>query len=272
MKADLHSHSYYSDGEFSPKRLIEMAKTAKLDLFSLTDHDCVTGVKEAKEYGRELSVNVISGIELSSTYGGTVHILGYGIDENNTNLNQKILEIKEKREFRNREILRKLSQNGVEISYDSLSKAGEGKTIGRRLIAELMIQKGYISTIQQAFDLYLADGKSCYVKFIRLTPYDAIDIIIKANGIPVLAHPSQIKMDDNSKFSFITSLKEAGLVGIESYYYTHSSYEIKYYEEIANKLDLISTAGSDYHGLSRNSFIGEVPREIDDRFIKLINK
>lgn len=270
MKVDLHTHSFYSDGENSPEELVAMAKKAGLEAYALTDHDTVKGVDEAISWGKKMGVNVISGIELSSIKNGDVHIIGLGIDTHSKELNEKVVEIQKKREVRNRAILNKLSEYNIVIDYDDLLKAGVGKVIGRSLISQLMIRKGYVKSISEAFDNYLGNGKSCYVPLIRLTPEDAIDIILKAKGYPVLAHPSKLMMSESDRYEFIKHLSEIGLLGIESYYYAHSLKEVAYFESIANAFGLFSTAGSDFHGKIRNTEIGVVPKEVDERVIMLL--
>ncbi len=256
-RSDLHSHSLHSDGEWTVEELIREAKNKGLYAMALTDHDTVKGVKEALSLGEKYGVRVIKGLELSSIKIGDVHILGYGIDVENEELLAKLDDVVEKRGERNRAILKKLEELRMPVDEKELLKIGEGKIIGRKLISDLMIKKGYVKTVSEAFDKYLGSAKPAYVPLVRLTPFDAIDLIHKAGGVAVLAHPSKLLFKGEELESFIRDLKAHGIDGIEGYYYTHTPKEVEYYEKLAKELDLFMTGGSDFHGMYRSSRIGD---------------
>ena len=269
MRADLHSHSYYSDGELSPYELVKMAKNANLEYFALTDHDCLMGISEAIEAGKELGITVITGIELSCYFSCDVHILGYGIDYKDKNFIEILEKVQEKRTDRNYLILEKLKEFNINIDKDEFDSHCVGRVAGRTQIGELMVIHGYVKSVKDAFDYYLASGKRAFINAFRLTPEEAVKYIRSVGGIPVLAHPNQLRMGKPDLFDFVHNLKKHGLMGVETYYYTHSAHDIKFYEKLTSDLGLINTAGSDYHGKSRNSVLGRVPREMSEEMKKI---
>ncbi len=270
IRADLHNHSTCSDGEFTPSQLVDMAKKANLDYFSLTDHDGVYGIDEALQRGKEVGVNVIRGIELSCYFSRDVHILGYGIDYKNKKLNEKLQEVQSQRVERNFQILKKLEDFNIHIERQELENYEVGTVVGRTQIGALMVRHGYVSTIKDAFDYYLGSGKKAFIAPLRLTPKEAIEMIGHCGGKAVLAHPNQLCMSKPDTFDYINELKSYGLFGIESYYYTHSEKDVKFYEEVAKNLSLVSTAGSDFHGEHRSNVMGVVPREMELEVIELL--
>lgn len=268
--SDLHIHSLHSDGEWTVEELIKEAKNKGLYAMALTDHDTVKGVKEALFFGEKYGVNVIKGLELSSIKVGDVHILGYGINVDDEDLLSKLDEIVEKRGARNRAILAKLSELGMPIDEKELLKIGEGKIIGRKLISDLMIKKGYVKTVSEAFEKYLGSAKPAYVPLVRLTPIDAIKLIHSAGGVAVLAHPSKLLFKGEELERFIEELALNGLDGIEGYYYTHSEKEVEYYSNLAQKHGLFMTGGSDFHGMYRSSRIGDTSGKTDKSVLDML--
>lgn len=273
MKSDLHVHSSYSDGEYSVEELVLAAKEKGLYAMALTDHDTVKGVNEAVELGKKHKINIVKGIELSSIKVGDVHIIGLGIDADNRNLLSVLDEVVKKRELRNRAILQKLEELKIYVSEAELKEIGEGKIIGRKLIADIMIRKGYVKSVAEAFDEYLASGRAAYVPIVRLTPKDAIDVIHSAGGYAVLAHPTKLPFKGAELESFIKELKAVGLDGIEGYYYSHTEEEVRYFVSLAKSLSLFVTGGSDFHGEYRSSRLGDTSGETDKETIdKLLKK
>ncbi|MEG2116113.1 MAG: PHP domain-containing protein [Clostridia bacterium] len=267
MKADLHSHSHFSDGKFSPSTLVQMAKDAKLDYFALSDHDTLCGVEEAVKKGEELAITVIPAIELSCYFNSDVHILGYGIDYKSDSFDGILQQVQQKRVERNFIILDKLKEFGIEIGMDELIAYGEGRVYGRTQIGELMVKHGYVNSVKEAFDDFLSSNGKAYINAFRLTPKEAIELILSEGGTPILAHPNQLRLSRAEVFDFINELKSFGLVGIESYYYTHTDADVEFYENVANNLKLINTAGSDFHGSNRSNVLGKVPREMTQKAI-----
>lgn len=251
--ADLHVHTYYSDGLFSPEKVVEISLKLGLSAVSITDHDCVEGIEAAVRAASGTDLEIIPGIELSSVIKDReVHILGYFIDKEEPVLVSRLGRMKENRLGRMKEIISCLNKNNVDISEEEVFEASRGGTIGRYHLACIMAQKGLIRTPQEAFDKYIGDGKSCVVKHKRLEYEKAIKMITKAGGVPVLAHPGTPNVD-----KYIPAFIAAGIRGIEVYHSKHSRREIDKYLSIADKNGLLITGGSDCHGSdSGNTLIG----------------
>ncbi|OCL25559.1 phosphatase [Orenia metallireducens] len=244
-KIDLHIHTIASDGSFTPTELIEEAKRRDLSVIAVTDHDTVAGVEEAIKKGRELGIEVIPGIELTTYYQGErIDILGYCIDYKNDKLLEIIDNLQNSREVRAKQILDKLSDLDIKLDFDRLKEISGDTGVGRPHIARLMVEEGYVEAMQEAFDDYLEDGGPAYVPKYQLKPEDAISLIKGAGGIVVLAHPGII--DNNQIVKELIAYD--GLDGIEVYYSKHSEEETQYYLSLAQENNLIITGGSDCHG------------------------
>jgi predicted metal-dependent phosphoesterase TrpH len=241
--ADLHLHTYFSDGTFSPAQLVEEAKKAGLCCIAVTDHDCVLGIGPTIECAGS-SLEVIPGIELTAEIDSNeLHILGYFIDRDSPPLLAELIQINEIRKNRVHEILDKLKKLGVNLDpQDVFSIAGQG-SVGRLHIARAMYNKGIVSNIYEAFNRYIGNKGPAYVGKFSLIPQEAIKLILEAKGVPVLAHPHNSACDE-----FIPSFVRAGLKGLEVYYPEYSEPIISYYLQIANKYGLLLTGGSDCHG------------------------
>lgn len=247
---DLHTHTTASDGTLSPKALVQRAGELGLRAIAITDHDTTDGVEEGLKAGEEYGVEVIPGVEISVSEEGTLlHILGYYIDPANADLSKVLGEIRELRNSRNQLMIQKLREIGFDISLDEVEALAGGNVVGRPHFAQLLVQKGYVSSTQEAFDKYIARGKPGHVKRTSLTPKDGIELILKAGGVPVLAHPKDLLLLNQTKYyPLFNQLKEYGLQGLEVYYSTHSDAEVKILKGIAEKLGFIITGGSDFHG------------------------
>ncbi len=272
MKTDLHSHSIYSDGKFSPTELVLKAKEAGIENFALTDHDTIKGVKECMESGKELGINVISGIELSSINIGDVHILGYGINCDSVKLNQKLDNVIKLRDYRNEVIMKKIAEAGFCFDLNELLTYAKGKVVGRSHIAELMVKYGYVKSVNEGFEKYLGTGKKFYAKTERLSPYECIELILEAGGIPVLAHPNRLNITKSAIDDYVKELKDHGLMGIEGYYYTHNEWDVKFYEDMAKRYDLLITGGSDFHSDGRKNSLGIIAKEVEIDTIKILSR
>lgn len=256
---DLHIHSTASDGTYSPTELVnEAVKLAGKDnpvVIALTDHDTVAGIKEFQEAASKYKerLTAISGIEISTDYHGVeIHVLGYNIDPENKPLLERLAICRESRDGRNEKIIKKLQEQGLEVSIEELVPDKAGETIGRPHIARLLMKKKYVSSVQEAFDRYLAEGRCCYVERIMPTPQEAIELIKNSGGIPVLAHIMLYKkLTAGQKEALVRELKEAGLVGIETYYNTYTDVEQAYVEGLAKQWGLIETGGTDFHGQNK---------------------
>lgn len=253
-RADLHIHSNYSDGTFSPKVIVEIAKNYGLRAISIADHDAVEGALEAEEEASRRGVELILGVELSSMMSGLdVHILGYFADIRNPKISDYLLAFRRSREERAIRIVEKLNDLGVNVELELvLEKAGQG-SIGRPHIADAMVEAGAVSSIPEAFYRYIAYDGPAYVEKYYIDTEDAVALIRSAGGIPVLAHPGTYDKD-----GFLPELLETGIEGIEAIYPRHTEQQQADYREFARAHGLIVTGGSDCHGDRRaDSLIGQ---------------
>lgn len=254
-KIDLHIHSTASDGTVSPPEILQLALQQNLGAIAITDHDTLDGVKEALACGIPRSLQFLTGIEISSnpppgfSIPGSLHILGYGINTNDKHLNSMIGKLQEARTNRNPKIIAQLSRAGLDISLSEVvEKAGTGQA-GRPHIAMLMVEKGMVDSVNEAFDLFLGKGKPAYVDKPRIASSEVLRIIINAGGIPVLAHPGLVQSEsDETVERLVGTLKKEGLKGVEVYYPRHTLTQMEEYNELAKKNNLLVTGGSDFHG------------------------
>lgn len=245
MKIDLHLHTTFSDGKLAPEDLLKYAYENHYGCISITDHDSTFGYQDARKHVSKYPLELIPGVEVSTTYqGNDVHILGYYMDIDNPDLNEMLRKIYDSRYGRAKQIVANLNSIGIQLEWmDVLKYAGENKYVGRPHIARAMIEKGVCKTIKEVFDVYLNNDSPVYVPKYRIDTEQGIKTIIQAGGIPVIAHPGRLE-DDALIYDFI----EMGIKGIEVYYASHSSGQIKLYEQIALEHNLVRTGGSDFHG------------------------
>lgn len=249
MSIDLHIHSVFSDGTFTPTEIVLLAKKRGLQAISITDHDTMAGTREAILAADEHDIEAIPGIELSVKHNDlNLHILGYLFDYEDKILRKKVSTLQSAREKRNDEIISKLNTIGIDICLQEVKKISKVGQTGRPHIAQVLCQKGAVKSINDAFAKYLAKGKAAYYPRFVYTAEEAIALIKKSGGLAVLAHPYQMdpKLFDSS--SFIHELVEIGLDGLEVYYPTHSAKMRRRLKEIVSKNDMVMTGGSDYHG------------------------
>ncbi|MDY5627248.1 MAG: PHP domain-containing protein [Clostridia bacterium] len=245
---DLHTHSNKSDGSYSPSELVMYAKKHSLSAIALTDHDTVDGVKEAVLAGKKENIEVVSGIELSAKSKTETHILGYFIDISNENLQKELAGIKKVRLERNKEVEHNLQKMGFEVSLAEAERLSGGGIVGRAHFARVMMDKGYVKSVKDAFDKYLSSGKGGYSSNQKITPEQAVEIIKNAGGKAFAAHLHLMKRTDDDLFDFLKSLKEAGLDGIEGFYTDYTFDMQKKYLDMAKRLDLLISGGTDFHG------------------------
>lgn len=247
---DLHTHSTFSDGTFTPLQLVKYAEEKGLKAFALTDHDTTGGVKEAKSI--ETNVEVISGVEISTRYDKKeIHIVGLYVNENDADLNKQLKYYREKRVTRNFEILEKLNSLGVDITIDDVKESCTGDVISRAHIAKALVSKGFVGSYTEAFDRYLGDNKCAYVPRETLNYEESMELITKAGGVPVLAHPLLYKMSDTNLENMMVKLRQKGLKAVEVYYSTHSNSDTQHIMAMANRVGLIYSGGSDFHGATK---------------------
>lgn len=243
--ADLHLHTLFSDGTYTPLELVQEAAAKGLAVISVTDHDTVDGISSAIEIAGSKDIEVLPGIELTAEYEGLeIHILGYLIDYQNKNLREKLDFLKKNRIERIHKIVDKLGRMGLKLEAEDVFNISAGGTVGRLHIARTMVAKGLVKSIFEAFQKYIGDKCPAYVCGFRFSPLEAIRLIRDMGGIPVLAHPYILNRDE-----LITQFIEYGLMGLEVYYPEHTQSMVNFYLGLAKKLNLLVTGGSDCHGL-----------------------
>ncbi|MCX7831777.1 MAG: PHP domain-containing protein [Actinobacteria bacterium] len=271
MPADYHIHSNYSDGTYTIDQIIEEAERKQLTSISLTDHDSVGGIKEIVEKSNRSGIKVVPGIELSSVYKDEdVHILGYGIDFKNEELLSSLELFKKKRIERLIEIVDCLKEFGYEIEVEDLLEiAGSSEAVGRSHIARVLVNKGYINSVSEAFNVWLSRNKPCFREKFIVTPFEQINLVIKSSGIPVLAHPGDYRVSLP-----IEDLVDAGLKGIEVFHPDHTEDQIIEFLELAKRYGLLILGGSDAHGpdSERGYSIGQIklPDEYERVFLEAV--
>lgn len=271
-EADLHCHTSASDGLLMPGDLVEHAAKRGLKAIAVTDHDTLNGLIEAEKSAERLGILLIKGIEINTDWQGKeVHILGYGLDENNNMLKAQLLDLQEKRITRIKEILERLKKLGMNVSFTEVRQEAKGESIGRPHVAQALVKKGYAASFKGAFEQYLKRGCPTYVPRYKINPAKAIMIIRDAGGVPVLAHPGSQGIETE-----IQLWLEQGLQGIEVNHPDHSLRDIIKYRKIAQRKELIATGGSDYHGqeIKPGIDLGDwgVGLEIVEQIQHLINK
>jgi hypothetical protein len=267
---DLHTHSTASDGTLTPRELIEEAARRGIREMALTDHDTVSGVAEAQAAGRRHGVTVIAGIELEIGYtGGTFHLLGLGLDPGNERLLELLSDVADERTNRNLRMIGHIREAGIEADYDSVASLAAGSIVGRPHFAQFLVESGLVSTEQAAFQEYLGEGRPFYEPRRRLSLRKASRIIHEAGGRAVVAHPKTLRLKSAQLAEHLAQWQSEGLDGIEAFHSNASYPECREMEEMAKKLNLLTTAGSDYHGPQRSDRkLGHTTEEkpIADRF------
>ena len=251
-RIDLHLHTTHSDGSLSPTEVLRLAHKAGVTALAITDHDIVTGIPEALAAGAELGIEIIPGVEISSRVDNSeLHILGYCLHWQDPELNQHLAFLRESRHSRNPQIIERLRALGLDVTYEEVRALAGTDAVGRPHIARLLMDKKYVTSAKDAFDRYLADGRPAYVARELPNPADAIAWIRAAGGVAVLAHPTWAKVSGEGLNTLLTTLKAEGLGGIEVHYSTHTKRQTTEYLELAKRLDLLVTGGSDFHGITK---------------------
>ena len=248
---DMHTHTYYSDGELSPQELIEKAINKNIGVLSITDHDTINGIKTVDK-NKYPEIKIINGIELSVKRNkGRMHILGYGIDLENKDLNDKMYELRDNSLNHVLSLMEQIKKDyGIRFKYEDIKElVNANHNLGRPDLAKLCIKYGYASSVQDAFDKYLIDANTKILGHNKgLTYEEAISLIKNSNGIPVIAHPKSLELEEKDLLELLKDMINCGLKGIEVYHSSHSKEEMDYYLKIANKFNLLISGGSDYHG------------------------
>ena len=246
IKADLHMHTYYSDGVLSPEELISKVKKAGLDVISVTDHDIVDAIDETTEIANQHGIEVIPGVEISAEHRGReTHILAYHIDHKNEELLDYLKNFRRERMIRARKIVEKLNELNVMISFDEvLAKVKGNASIGRPHIAMALVDGNYIESYYDAFNKYIGDDKPAYVKKPNVSVAEAVKLISRSMGLSFVAHPGKTLRNGNNIYEMI----EAGVDGIEIIHPSHSEYDIAFYQDLASQYFMLESGGSDFHG------------------------
>lgn len=282
MRIDLHIHTTASDGTYTPLEIISHAQKLNLKAIAITDHDTVAGSYEALQAGIPPSLGFLTGVEISAARppfyagSGSFHILGYSIRLDDPILNQTLEKLRWARKNRNPAILKRLGELGIALTLEEVrEEAGEGQ-LARPHIAKLMLKKGIVTSMDEAFDKFLGTGKPAYVDKYRIECTSAIDIILGAGGIPVLAHPGLLDYQNDTQLSeMLARLKQMGIRGIEVYYPEHTPDQTRLFSKLAQDHALLMTGGTDFHGamhpeINMGSGKGDlcIPYELYDKLVQ----
>jgi len=250
-KADLHVHTSFSDSTFPPGHVVDYAAKIGLACIAICDHDVIDGIEPAMRAAQQHGLEIIPGVELTAEkQGSEIHILGFFIDWQDTALRRRLAQLCEQRIQRIRDMVDKLKGHGIVVDAEEVFALGGEGSVGRLHLARAMHQGGHTKTVEEAFRKYIGNGKPCHVSKINLTPEDAIGEIVKAKGVPVLAHPGVMGND-----GFIASYVKGGLRGIEVYHPEHPPALSRHYEKLAGQYDLLMTGGSDCHGYGKERIL-----------------
>jgi len=274
LSADLHIHTTFSDRSYKPEEIIDMAQKKDFKTIAISDHDTLDGINPALEYASNKDIEVIPAIEFSTFEGkAEIHILGYFIDHEDDYLRKIVKKIFDSRKIRAQKMVELLNKQNIDITYNEVKNMAGDDYIGRPHIAKLMVKRGYINEMKDAFtDQYIGNGGKAYVEKYKLSPVEAIDLILNTGGIPVLAHPVFINHGEPMDKQDIKKLKDTGLLGLEVYHSKHNEKTIGYYKNIAQELNLLITGGSDFHGENSPGVnLGDI-RLSDDHIDKLKGK
>ena len=247
---DLHVHTTASDGTASPAQVMRMARDLGLKAVAITDHDTVSGCAEAAEEGRALGVEAVPGVELSSRYGTTIHILGYFLRTESPALTRVLEAIVAERDERNRRMAAKMAADGIPVDYDQMLRRF-GKVVGRPNFGQMLVELGRASSVQDAFDRFIEKGQPYYLPRKMISIERSVEVIREAGGVPVLAHPLQYRLEEPALRQLIEHCMDHGLLGMECRYSRYDEGQSHYLLRLAREYGLTPTGGSDYHGTNK---------------------
>lgn len=262
LKIDLHCHSTISDGLFTPTQLVEHALSRQIQVLALTDHDDVAGLEEASIAAREKNITFVAGVEISVTWQNkTLHILGLGIDPQFAPLVNGLSTIREGRLGRAQNIAKQLDKFGIYGSFEGAQAyASKGKLIGRTHFARFLVEKGYAKDVRAVFKKYLVKGKPGYVSHQWASLADAVNWIISSGGQAVIAHPGRYQISKNTMEALLNEFRDLGGSGIEIISPSHTPEQIQLFTYYSNRLNLLASCGSDFHGPGESHFdLGQIP-------------
>lgn len=244
MRADLHAHTTASDGTLTPASLVAHAAERRLDVLAVTDHDSVAGVSEAISAAAGTGITVVPGVELSAVSNDRdVHVLGYFIDYESAELLAHLVDLRLARRHRAEQIVVALQDAGFDVSLEEVLALADGGSVGRSHVAQALVNGGHVATIPDAFGTLLGRGRPFYVAKDVRSPVEVLDVVHRAGGLSVLAHPGVTRADD-----LLPALLAAGLAGIEAYHVEHTTEDRERYARLAEEHGLLVTGGSDFHG------------------------
>jgi predicted metal-dependent phosphoesterase TrpH len=257
---DLHAHTTASDGTLTPAQLVRLASEKGLEALAVTDHDTLAGLEEAHATGRELGVEIVNGVELAVEHPGRFHMLAYEFDPEFAPLKERLIYIQDFRANRNRKMVEKMQEYGLDITWEEVEAESGGDLIARPHMALALKRKGIVRSAQEAFDLYLKDDGPCYVPKIVMTDEEAIGLVKDAGGVAVVAHPLTLKLGTGKELEAeLRRLMKLGLGGVEVRYPQHGPEETEALSALADRLGLVQTGGSDFHGEPKpDVFLGVV--------------
>lgn len=268
---DLHVHTTSSDGQYTPAEIIQKAADKNIKVIAITDHDTISGLKEAEKEGKKHGIIVVPGIEINISFpSGEFHLLGLGIKEPSNSLNNIVEKVIENRNERNRIIIEKINADGIPLTEEELKSDFPDTVIGRPHFAAELVKYGVVKTRQQAFDQYLGRGKKWYTPRICTNLDEAIIAIQESKGVPVIAHPMSLYLSWGRLPDFLKDCFDKGVVGIEAFHPGARVTECLRLEELGRKIGFIITAGSDFHGekIRADRKLGHTcgNKKIDDKY------
>lgn len=264
-RVDLHAHTIFSDGQLSPEELVEHAIERRLAALAVTDHDTVEAIPRAL-VAAEGRLRLVPGIEISSALDGDdLHVLGYFIDHESESLRERLVAFRQDRRNRAHAILERLSELGVGVDEAAVFASAEPGVVGRPHVAQALVRAGHVPTVEAAFQQYLGPRGRAFVPRPEFHTEDAIGCIRDAGGAAVLAHPGP-----NLPVTVVERLREAGLDGIEVWHPMHGTAAVRRWREVARRLHLIESGGSDFHGTHRGAGLGDLP--VTERAVHLLHE
>ena len=249
--ADLHVHTFYSDSTFSPEEVVRRAGEVGLAGIAICDHDSIDGIEPCRIAAQPLGIEIIPGIEITvEKADAEIHVLGFFVDGSKAWFRERLKEMQRSRLERIHSMVAKLRDAGIPLTVENVTALSGKGTVGRLHLAQAMLKTGKVQTLRECFEKYIGFMKPCYVSNIRFSPKEALEMILRAGGVPVIAHPHVSGADE-----YIPELVECGLRGIEAHHTEHKAHVAKRYEAMAKRYDLLITGGSDCHGLAKGKVL-----------------